>query len=87
VLFTRLRPRFRPELVLVATEDLERCEPGSVLDRVAGGWYVVAGQVQAIEGDEIVLDLGDRRVRVHLDGHHNPAGLLEPVRVTGRMVA
>lgn len=87
VLYTRLRPRYRPELVLVATEDLEVCEPGSVLERIDGGLYVVAGEVQAIEGDEIVLDLGDRRVRVHLDGHHNPAGFQQPVQVTGRMVA
>ena len=66
-----------------ATEDLERCPPGSVLDQVDGLRFVVCGEVEEIEDDAVVLDLGDRRVRVILDGHHNPAGYQQPVRATG----
>ena len=49
--------------------------------------YVVCGEVAELGDDEVVLDLGDRRVRVLLDGHANPAGYEQPVRVTGFMVA
>jgi hypothetical protein len=83
----RFGPRLRPVLVLLATEDLARCPPGSVLDRIEGDLYVVCGEVAAIEDDEVTLDLGDRRVKVILDGHHNPAGYEQPVRATGRMIA
>lgn len=87
LLLVRFGPRLRPVLVLVATEDLTRCPPGSVLDRVEGDVYVVCGEVAAIEDDEVMLDLGDRRVKVILDGHLNPAGYEQPVRATGRMIA
>lgn len=87
VLFTRFRVAMRPELVLRATADLEPCEPGSVLDRIVGNEYVVAGEVHEVDGDEVLLDLGDRKVRVVLDGHANPAGPHEPVRVVGVMIA
>lgn len=87
LLLVRFGSRLKSELVLVATEDLERCPPGSVLDRIDGLRYVVCGEVDTIEDDELVLDLGDRRVRVILDGHHNPAGYQQPVRATGTMIA
>ena len=87
VLMLRFRAVMRVELVLRATEDLERCPPGSRLDRIEGQRYVVSGEVVEIEGDEVVLDLGDRRVRVLLDGHDNPAGYQQPVRAVGYMVA
>jgi len=87
LLLLRFGPRLRPVLVLLATEDLQRCPPGSVLDRIEGDLYVVCGEVTAIEDDEILLDLGDRRVKVILDGHQNPAGYEQPVRATGRMIA
>jgi hypothetical protein len=87
LLLVRFGPKLRPVLVLLATEDLERCPPGSVLDRIEGDLYVVCGEVTAIEDDEIMLDLGDRRVKVVLDGHQNPAGYEQPVRATGRMIA
>ena len=83
LLLVRFGSRLRQEMVLVATEDLERCPPGSVLDQVDGLRFVVCGEVETIEDDEVVLDLGDRRVRVILDGHHNPAGYQQPVRATG----
>jgi hypothetical protein len=85
LLLVRFGSRLRQEMVLVATEDLERCPPGSVLDQVGGLRFVVCGEVQTIEDDAVVLDLGDRRVRVILDGHHNPAGYQQPVRATGTM--
>jgi len=86
VLMLRFRSALRVELVLRATEDLERCPPGARLDRIAGLTYVVCGEVAELGDDEVVLDLGDRRVRVLLDGHVNPAGYEQPVRVTGFMV-
>ncbi len=86
LLLLRYGSRLRQEMVLVATEDLERCPPGSVLDQVDGLRFVVCGEVETIEDDAVVLDLGDRRVRVILDGHHNPAGYQQPVRATGTMV-
>ena len=85
LLLVRFGSRLRQEMVLVATEDLERCPPGSVLDQVDGLRFVVCGEVETIEDDAVVLDLGDRRVRVILDGHHNPAGHQQPVRATGTM--
>lgn len=85
-LLWRFRGRLRPQLQLVATQDLERCAPGSVLDRIEGDRYVVCGEVLEIGDDELVLDLGDRRVQVLLDGHANPVGHQQPARATGRMV-
>ncbi len=87
VLMVRFRAVMRVELVLRATEDLERCPPGSRLDRISGMRYVVSGEVAELGDDEVVLDLGDRRVRVLLDGYANPAGYQQPVRATGYMVA
>jgi hypothetical protein len=87
VLMVRFRTVMRVELVLRASEDLERCPPGSRLDRISGMRYLVSGEIVEMADDEIVLDLGDRRVRVLLDGHANPAGYQQPVRVIGYMVA
>jgi hypothetical protein len=85
LLVIRFGSRLRQEMVLVATEDLQRCRPRSVLDHVDGLRFVVCGEVEQIEDDAVVLDLGDRRVRVILDGHRNPAGYQQPVRATGMM--
>jgi len=85
LLLVRYGGRLRQDMVLVATEDLERCPPGSVLDQVGRLRFVVCGEVEQIEEDAVVLDLGDRRVRVILDGHHNPAGYQQPVRATGTL--
>jgi hypothetical protein len=85
LLLMRFGSRLHSDLVLVATEDLVRCPPGSVLDQVDGRQFVVCGEIEEIEDDAVVLDLGDRRVRVLLDGHHNPAGYQQPVRATGTM--
>ena len=85
VLLLRFGSRLHSDLVLVATEDLVRCPPGSAFDQVEGQRFVVCGEVEEIEDDAVVLDLGDRRVRVLLDGHHNPAGYQQPVRATGTL--
>jgi hypothetical protein len=85
LLLVRFGGRLRQDMVLVATEDLERCPPGSVLDQVDRLRFVVCGEVDEIDDDAVVLDLGDRRVRVVLDGHHNPAGYQQPVRATGTL--
>lgn len=85
-LLLRHRGRLRPELRMVALEDVQRCRPGALLDRIDGVVYDVCGEVLEIDGDEIVLEVGDRRVRVFLDGHANPVGYQQPARVTGRMV-
>lgn len=82
----RFRGRLRPQLQLVATQDLEGCPPGSLLDRIEGDRYVVCGEVLEIGDDELVLDLGDRRVQVLLDGHANPVGHQQSARAVGRMV-
>lgn len=87
VLMLRFRAVMRVELVLRATEDLERCPPGSRLDRITGLRYIVSGEVAELGDDEVVLDLGDRRVRVLLDGYANPAGYQQPVQAVGYMVA
>lgn len=85
LLLLRFGSRLRQDMVLVATEDLQRCPPGALIDQVDGLQFVVCGEVETIEDDAVVLDLGDRRVRVVLDGHHNPAGHQQPVRATGVM--
>ena len=78
--------RRRPWIRVVAIEDVERCPPGSTLERVEGLLYLVRGEVTAIEEGEVVLDLGDRDCRVVLDGHANPVGYQQPAQVRGRMV-
>ncbi|WP_244930732.1 hypothetical protein [Nocardioides sp. W7] len=86
LLLWRFRRRLRPQLVLVASGDVERCAPGAVLDRVEGDEYVVAGEVESIEDDRVVLLVDDRRVVVELAGHHNPVGHQQSARVRGRMI-
>lgn len=86
LLLRRFRAKLRPRLEAVAMGDVERCKPGAALEKIEEGLYLISGEVAAIEDDEIVLDLGDRRVRVLLDGHHNPVGYQQPARVRARLV-
>ena len=86
LLLLRSRGRVRPALYAVAVADVERCSPGSVLDRVDGSLYLIAGEVSGISDDALVLDLGDREVHVDLDGHANPVGYQQPAQVQARIV-
>jgi len=79
--------RRRPlPLRVAAIGDVERCAPGGLLQQVEGDLYVVRGEVSAIEGDEVLLDLGDQDVWVILDGHDNPVGYQQPAQVRGRLL-
>lgn len=86
LLACRFRGRLRPQLRAVATEDVEGCPPGAALEKVEGDLYLIRGEVAAVEDDEIVLDLGQRSVRVLLDGHRNPVDHLQPAQVHGRLI-
>jgi hypothetical protein len=80
------RLRTRAPLHAVALDDLERGEPGSALDRIAGTEYLIRGQVADRAEDRVVLDLGDRRVVVLLDGHANPVEPPQTAQVRGRLI-
>jgi len=82
----RFRGRLRPQLRAVATDDVEGCPPGVALEKLEGDLYLIRGEVAAVADDEIVLDLGQRSVRVLLDGHRNPVGHLQPAQVHGRLI-
>jgi hypothetical protein len=86
LLLWRLRGRLRPRLEAVAVGDVEASAPGSALDRLEGDVYLIRGRVSVVADDEIVLDLGDRSVRVVLDGHDNPVPHEQPAQVRGRLV-
>jgi hypothetical protein len=86
LLLWRFRARLRPRLEAVAVADVERCKPGGSLEKTDDGLYLVSGEVSGIKDDEIILELGDRQVRVLLDGHANPVGYQQPARVRVRLV-
>ncbi|NYD43907.1 hypothetical protein [Nocardioides panaciterrulae] len=85
-LFWRFRSRLRPRLRAVAVADVAPGEPGGLLDRLEDGAYLIRGQITQIDGDELLLDLGDRLVVVALDGHANPVGHREVAEVRGLLV-
>ncbi len=81
--------RRRPgELVLDALEDVRALEPGAPtqtgLDALGGATYLVTGEVTSIDRDAVVLDAGERRVRVLLGLHRNLVGFQQPGRVRAR---
>jgi hypothetical protein len=83
----RSRARMRPVPIRIAAiGDVERCPPGAVLEQIEGDLYLVRGEVTGIDGDEIVVDAGERDVLVILDGHQNPVGYQQPAEVRGRVV-
>lgn len=86
VLMIRYRRQLSPRLRLVALEDVHRCPPGGVLERLDDGTYLACGDITAIEGDELELDVGSQTVRILLDGHANPVGYDQPASVRGRVV-
>jgi hypothetical protein len=83
----RSRGRARPVPIRIAAiGDVERCPPGAVLEQIEGDLYLVRGEVTGIDGDEIVVDAGERDVLVILDGHQNPVGYQQPAEVRGRII-
>ena len=76
--------RRRPDLRMVATDDVQRCRPGSELEQVGDLW-VAKGEVVERSDETVVLDLGDRRVVVELAGYANPVGYQQPAQAVGRM--
>ena len=47
---------------------------------------LVRGEVQDLADGEVLLDLGNRTVRVLLDGHANPVGYQQPAQVRARLL-
>ena len=86
LLVWRGRPTRPVPIRIAAIGDVERCPPGAVLEQIEGDLYLVRGEVTGIDGDEIVLDAGERDVLVILDGHRNPVGYQQPAEVRGRIV-
>lgn len=86
LLLWRLGGRRRPQLRAIAVADVERCAPGSALDRIEGETFLIRGEVSAIEPGQVVLELGDRSVLVYLDGHLNAVGHQQPAQVRARLV-
>jgi hypothetical protein len=83
----RSRGRRRPVPIRIAAiGDVERCPPSRVLEQIEGDLYLVRGEVTGIDGDEIVVDAGERDVLVILDGHQNPVGYQQPAQVRGRII-
>lgn len=82
----RVGGRMRPQLRAIAVEDVERCKPEQLLERVEGETYLIRGEVTTIEPGQVVIDVGGRTVLVYLDGHHNPVGYQQPAQVRARLV-
>lgn len=76
----------RPPLVARALGDVEGCPPGAALDKQPDGTHVIRGEIKERRVDSILLDLGDRDVTVHLDGHTNPVDDQQPAQVHARLV-
>jgi hypothetical protein len=86
LLVGRVRPRKPVPIRIAAIGDVERCPPDRVIEQIEGDLYLVRGEVTGIDGDEIVLDAGERDVLVILDGHRNPVGYQQQAEVRGRIV-
>lgn len=82
----RFRGRLRPRLEAVALTDLEPCEPGVALEKLEGGDYLIRGEVTALEDGQVEIALGDRMVRVLLDGHRSTVAHGQPGQVRGRLI-
>jgi hypothetical protein len=76
----------RAQLRAVALEDVERCPPETLLERIHGEDYLIRGDVLAREDGSVTLDLGNRSIVVLLDGHANPVGHQQSAQVRARMI-
>jgi hypothetical protein len=86
LLLWRYGGRMRAQLRAVALEDVERCPPEVLLERLHGEDYLVRGEVLEVAEGKVVLDLGNRTIEVYLDGHRNPVGYQQPAQVRARMI-
>lgn len=84
-LLWRFRGRaWREVVTLEALEDVALARPGASWVDLDDGTVRVAGEVLERNDHEVVLDLGERLVRVVLDGHANPIGHQQPATVRAR---
>ena len=84
-LLWRFRGRGRREVETVeALEDVALARPGASWEDLGDGTVRVSGEVLERDDHEVVLDLGDRLVRVVLDGHANSVGYQQPAQVRVR---
>jgi|GEM_PF-2478797 len=76
-------------LQLVAVEDVQRHLPGAGprtgFEDLGGETYLVIGEISHIEDDAVIVDAGERRVRVQLGPYDNKVGYQQPGRVTARL--
>lgn len=86
VLLWRSSGRLRGQLRAIALEDVERGGADVLLERLQGEEYLISGDVLEMEPGRVVLDLGNRRVVVLLDGHVNPVGYQQSARVRARLL-
>lgn len=85
LLLWRVRRVGRREVETVeALEDMAPARPGATWEDLGDGTVRVSGEVLDHDDHEVVLDLGDRLVRVVLDGHANPIGHQQPAQVRVR---
>jgi hypothetical protein len=76
-------------LQLVAVEDVQRHLPGAGprtgFEDLGAETYLVIGEVSHIEDGAVIVDTGERRVRVQLGPYDNKVGYQQPGRVTARL--
>jgi hypothetical protein len=82
LLLWHFRGRGRREVETVeALEDVEPARPGASWEDLGDGTVRVTGEVLERDEHEVVLDVGDKLVRVVLDGHANHVGYQQPAQV------
>ena len=85
LLLWRVRGRGRREVETVeALEDVSLAGPGASWEDLGDGTVRVSGEVLERDEHEVVLDVGDKLVRVVLDGHANPVGHPQSAQVRVR---
>lgn len=84
-LLWHFRGRGRREVETVeALEDVTLARPGASWEDIGDGTVRVTGEVLERDEHEVVLDVGDKLVRVVLDGHANHVGHQQPAQVRVR---
>jgi hypothetical protein len=87
LLLWRSGGRRRAGLRALALEDVTRCAPATLLERIGGEDYLIRGEVVEVGEGSVTLDLGNRAVVVLLDGHQNPVGHQQPAQVRARLIS